>query len=74
MAANTAFMQLLCCHLMTTQDRPHKVYISLKLRAFYTYYKKEKHRNKTCKNVMGLGNGDVGNPDPRGGIEIQLSQ
>ena len=68
------FMPFLYCDLITTQDRPNKVYISLKLRAFYTYFKKEKHRNKTCKNVMGLGMGGVGNPDPRGGIEIQLSQ
>ncbi len=50
--ANLTFVPFLCCHLINTQDRPHKVYIFLKLRAFYTYFKKEKHRNKTYKNVM----------------------
>ncbi len=43
--ANMTFKLFLCCHLITTQDRTHKVYISLKLRAFYNYFKKEKHRN-----------------------------
>ena len=55
--ANMTFVPFLCCHLLTTQGRPHKAYISLKLRAFYTYLKREKHENKTCKNVMGLGMG-----------------
>ncbi len=45
--ANLTFVPFLCCHLINTQDRPHKVYISFKLRAFYTYFKKEKHSNGT---------------------------
>ncbi len=37
MTANMTFMPFLCCHLITTQDRPHKVYISLKLRALIMF-------------------------------------
>ncbi len=48
--ANMTFMQFLCCHWITTQDGPHIVYISWKLRAFYIHFKKEKHRNKIWTN------------------------
>ncbi len=72
--ASMTFMQFLGCRMITYQDRPHKVYISLKLRAFYFCFKKENNKNGILANVVNLRVRDLGNPDPRGGIEIQLSQ
>ena len=34
-------MQFLGCNLINSKDRPYKVYISLKLGAFYIHFKKE---------------------------------
>ncbi len=67
-------MQFLGCDLITSHDRPYKVYIFLKPRAFYIHFKKENNKIGTWTNVVGFGMGNVGNPDPKGGIEIQLSQ
>ena len=32
------FSQFLCCHLITIQDRPNKVYAMLKLRTFCVHF------------------------------------
>ena len=48
MTVNVTFMQFLCFHLITSRDRPCKVHISLKLRSFYTHFKKENPQNGTC--------------------------
>ena len=52
MTANVTFMPFLCCHLITSRDRPYKVYISLKLRAFYIHFKKENHCNSKCACIL----------------------
>ncbi len=57
-----------------SHDRPYKLYIFLKLRAFYIHFKKENNKIGTWTNVVGFGMGNVGNPDSKGGIEIQLTQ
>ncbi len=71
---NVTFMPFLWCHFISNQDRPNKVYISLKLRASCIHFKNGNQRKHTCKNVLSLRIGHMGDPDPRGGIEIQLSQ
>ncbi len=38
MTANETFMQFLCYHLLTNQDRPHKVYIFWKLGACILFW------------------------------------
>ncbi len=74
MTGNVTFMRFLCCDLITSQVRSYKVYISLKLRAFYTHFKKENSKIGTWTKIVGWEIGYEGTPDPRGGIEIQLSQ
>ena len=66
-------MPFSCFSLISIQDRPHNVYISLKLRASYIQIKKENKKDHTWKTVMRVEMRHVGDPDPREGIEIQLS-
>ncbi len=47
-------MSFLCCDLKTSQDKPYKVYISLKLRVFYVHFKKENNKNGIWTNVVSL--------------------
>ncbi len=67
-------MRFLGCDLVTSNDRPYKVYIFFKLRAFFIHFKKENNKTGPWTNVVSFKIGNVGNPDPKEGIEIQLSQ
>ncbi len=52
--ANMTFMPFLCCDLITIQDRPYKIYISLKLRAFYTLLIEQAIENGTWTILYGV--------------------
>ncbi len=51
---NMNFVPFLWCHLISNQDIPKKLYISLKLRAFCIHFKKDNQKNHTCKNLVSL--------------------
>ncbi len=51
------FMRFLGCNLINCHDRPYKVYISLKRRAFYIHFKKQ---NWDLDKCSGFWNGKCG--------------